>query len=175
MDNNNDDLALIVPTGDIDQELLERLADVLSERYGIPFGITDPAEIPEEAYDPKRGQYLSSAILERLSEDHDAIKILGVIDRDLFVPGLNFVFGEAEISGKSTIISLTRLRQSYYGLPEDEDRFFDRAAKEAVHELGHSFGLRHCADPGCVMYFSNNMADTDRKSSEFCPRCEKSL
>ena len=33
--------------------------------------------------------------------------------------------------------------------------FNDRIAKEAIHELGHSFGLFHCNNKRCVMYFSN--------------------
>nr|WP_243666411.1 matrixin family metalloprotease [Vulcanisaeta sp. JCM 16159] len=43
--------------------------------------------------------------------------------------------------------------------------------KEVLHELGHSFGLDHCADPRCVMYFSNTIEDTDRKGPGYCQRC----
>jgi len=50
-----------------------------------------------------------------------------------------------------------------------------RAVKEAVHELGHTFGLDHCSDPRCVMHFSNMLADTDRKGREFCPSCRARL
>jgi len=47
--------------------------------------------------------------------------------------------------------------------------FARRAATEAVHELGHSYGLAHCDDRGCVMWFSNSLAETDRKGPRFCP------
>ena len=100
-------------------------------------------------------------------------KILGIVDHDLFVPELNFVFGEA--GSKAAVISLTRLRQTFYRLPEDQNLFDRRTLTEAVHELGHTYGLGHCENPRCVMFFSNSLSDTDRKGPEFCPRCTKNL
>ena len=42
-------------------------------------------------------------------------------------------------------------------------------------EMGHTFGLAHCDDPNCVMWFSNNLAETDRKGTRFCRRHQKEL
>jgi archaemetzincin len=47
--------------------------------------------------------------------------------------------------------------------------------KEAVHELGHTYGLSHCRDIHCVMCFSNTLGDTDRKGVRFCAACEPKL
>jgi predicted Zn-dependent protease len=49
----------------------------------------------------------------------------------------------------------------------------DRLVKEAVHELGHTFGLRHCADWRCVMSSSYGVERLDVKGADFCPRCRK--
>ncbi|WP_243678357.1 hypothetical protein [Vulcanisaeta distributa] len=94
-------------------------------------------------------------------------KIVLVINDDGYVEGgLNFVFGVAKIGGGALALVFTkRLRggeQSLYHL---------RILKEVLHELGHSFGLDHCTDPKCVMYFSNTIEDTDRKGPGYCQRC----
>lgn len=90
---------------------------------------------------------------------------LGFTGQDLYVPRMNFVFGLASCEAKCAVVSAFRL-----GPPESEILRV-RLLKEAVHELGHLHGLGHCADPLCVMYFSNCLADTDRKSPDFCGRC----
>ena len=95
--------------------------------------------------------------------------ILGVTEVDLYTPDLNFVFGQAQRPGKAAVISLNRLHTS------DLSLFRNRMVKEAVHELGHTLGLRHCPDIYCVMHFSNSLMDTDIKDSEFCLSCEKKL
>jgi len=73
------------------------------------------------------------------------------------------------------VIALPRLRQSFYDLPEDEALFHQRAVKEAVHELGHTYGLGHCRNPHCVMSFSNSLLDVDRKERDFCFPCRRKL
>jgi archaemetzincin len=100
-------------------------------------------------------------------------KILGIVDHDLYVPQLNYVFGEA--SQKAAVISFTRLRQELYDLPKNQSLFYKRALTEAVHELGHTYGLGHCDNSRCVMFFSNGLIDTDRKGSEFCSKCKSNL
>jgi archaemetzincin len=85
---------------------------------------------------------------------------------DLFVPELNFVFGQGDPNRGVAVFSLNRLRGT--GTAKDAELFARRAATEAVHELGHSYGLAHCEDGGCVMWFSNSLAETDRKGPRFC-------
>jgi archaemetzincin len=131
--------------------------------------------IPKEALDNVRQQYRSDVILGKIhvyAEKRRAFdKILGIVNADIFVPNLNFVFGEAECPGKAALISLWRLNPEYYGGSPNVDLFVERSTKEAVHELGHSLGLGHCSNPFCVMYFSNSIFETDRKQSLFCNKC----
>jgi len=134
--------------------------------------------IPRISYDAFRRQYLSTMILRRIREHTIRIggkrtfnKILGVADVDLYVPSLNFIFGEAECPGVAAIISLHRLRPEFYGEPSNWNLFIERSVKEAIHEIGHTLGLRHCPDSTCVMHFSLHIGMTDRKRREFCRAC----
>jgi archaemetzincin len=130
---------------------------------------------PRQAYDSTRGQYHSTRILVLLEEEiqHARVdRLLGLTCHDIYVPGMNFVFGEARLPGRAGIISTKRLKTP----PSDEPNLFqERVVKEAVHELGHMVGLRHCSNAQCVMHFSECLADTDRKQSEFCSECQTEL
>ncbi len=131
----------------------------------------------KDAFDPNRGQYNSSLILRQLIKKPplDAVKILGVLDVDLFIPILTFVFGEAQLKGIGAVVSTHRLHNRFYGLPENREITTDRLLKEAVHELGHTFGLIHCSQPQCVMNSSTYAENIDQKSAELCFLCQKSI
>ena len=137
--------------------------------------IAETMPLPEGAYAKARKQYRSDVILgaiHNIAEKFNSFdRILGIVDVDLFVPRLNFVFGEAEYPGKVAVISLWRLRPEFYGKASDAQLLVERGTKEAVHELGHTLGLKHCENPFCVMYFSNSIIETDRKQSLFCNKC----
>ena len=127
------------------------------------------------AFDKKRKQYRSNVILREIQDyaakKPDLNRVLGVVDADIFVPELNFVFGEAVCSGKAALISLWRLKPEFYGDSPNLELFSARTLKEAVHELGHTLGLRHCSRSTCVMHFSNSIFDTDKKQNLFCDQC----
>lgn len=160
-----------------DKGLIEFLAFRLSQIYGQQVEISARLPFPEYAFDERRRQYYSTAILVRMRWDLGGIygRILGIADVDLFVPSLNFVFGEADMIHGVSIISLFRLRPENYGQPAKPKLLQERSLKEATHELGHAYGLMHCAQYRCVMHFSNTLSDTDRKDHQFCRRCRDSL
>jgi len=166
----------LVPIGQVDEPILIVIGEGLREAFCRAYVIVASMPPPDYAYDGRRGQYQSDAILTRLRHlVLPAERWLGVVDLDLYTPGLNFVFGQATMGGPAALIALPRLRQSFYGLPEKEALFHQRVAKEAIHEMGHTYGLSHCRNTRCVMSFSNSLSDVDRKDRSFCPSCRWSL
>ena len=167
----------ILPIGQLDETVTQRIRERLEQIFPETTCVLIDDEFLEleRAFDEKRRQYRSNVILSEIqgcsAKKKEVNRVLGVVDADLFVPELNFVFGEASCPGKTALISLWRLRPEFYGVPADMELFLARALKEAVHELGHTLGLRHCSRVSCVMYFSNSIFDTDRKQSLFCDQC----
>jgi len=169
-------MIVLVPIGNADKAILEALSQPLEEVFGQRTQIGDSLALPWESWNRHRSQYLASLLLAKLpSLPRLGDRVLGVVDVDIFARGLNFVFGEADIAGRRVLISLQRFRQEFYGLPHDENLFRERALKEAVHELGHTYRLGHCSDPACVVHFSNSLRDTDFKGWNFCPNCQEEI
>lgn len=166
----------LVPVGKIEDYILSGLREALAEAFpeGVETGKAIP--LPQTAYNPKREQHQASEILYALAKlPRQGERLLGVVDADIYSPGLNFVFGLAAPGIQTAVISLTRLRPEYYGQPPDRNLLLERVIKEAIHEVGHLLKLGHCPDPACVMAFSNSLEDTDRKGRAFCLQCRERL
>lgn len=126
-----------------------------------------------DLFDKTRNQWKSGTILKwtlREINPNSYTTILAICDLDAYSNGLNFVF-EDHRGGRVGAIYLSRLRQEFYGFLPDTSLFQQRMIKEAVHELGHVFGLSHCEKRSCIMHFSNTLLDTDFKNPYFCNRC----
>lgn len=151
---------------------LESLALELEASFGLRVEQHTPAFDPEAGYDASRGQFNSRTLLTLLLQHHPGPdKLLAVTDVDLFIPVLTFVFGEAQLGGRAAVVSSHRLAPDKYGLKPDPALQEARLLTEAVHELGHTFGLVHCHDSRCVMASSPQVEGIDLKSSRFCSEC----
>ncbi len=159
--------------GSAEEEVFVAVEICLQRTFDLEIRRAPPFPDPEYARDPKSRQYSSGLIVRELVGKcpADASRLLGITERDLFIPMLTFVFGQAQLGGKAAVLSLARLRQEFYHLPPNFELLKVRAAKEALHELGHTFGLVHCPDRDCVMSLATNVSQLDRKGGDFCPSC----
>jgi len=167
----------IIPIGEVEETLLLFLKKSLFETFNIETRIRDCRLDLSHVYDPVRNQYNSTGLLLELLNNSppETSKILGITELDLFIPIFTFLFGEAQLNGVAALVSTHRLRNQFYGIPEDKELLKDRLLKEGIHELGHTFGLVHCFTLKCVMKSSTYVEDIDQKSINFCRRCEEQI
>ncbi|MDH5816652.1 MAG: archaemetzincin family Zn-dependent metalloprotease [Candidatus Nezhaarchaeota archaeon] len=174
---------LLQPLGSLEDDLTYQVSLRLNEMFRYFEFVTSHKhfELPTHALNKSRGQYNSSIVLDELLRLYNRgffgnyQRVVGLADVDAYVLGLNFVFGEALLGGPVAAVYLARLRSEFYGGLHDRELLVERTCKEVVHELGHTFGLRHCPNPRCVMHFSNTILDVDFKEVLFCLRCQSTL
>jgi archaemetzincin len=164
--------------------LISHLASIFDASITI---LTEPSQLDSfsASFNEQRNQlnsdkllrWLATTIMNNNTKSYDPTNtiILSICNFDAYSSGLNFVFGQASLTGGVAAIYLPRLRQVFYGLGADKSIFIERVLKEATHEVGHAFGLNHCPKQSCVMHFSNSLVDTDRKAKDFCNICRNKL
>lgn len=170
----------LVSVGEVSRSHLETLAEGLTATLGTACSVDSVGVDLAFAFNALRGQYHSTEILKRLTKPAaaESWRVLGVTEADLYIPILTYVFGEAQLgpsSSATALVSLHRLRQEFYGMPADPELLSQRLLKEALHELGHTLGLRHCHDYQCVMSSSHSVENIDLKLAKYCPSCARVL
>lgn len=167
----------LIPLDFDDQHLMTRISDAVSDEYKcqvssryIPFDIS-------WYLDTKRLQYDANQIMTNLLPLllPQADKVVAITNGDLFIPILTFIFGQAMVNGKLALVSTHRLLPERYGLAQNDWLYEKRIIKEVIHELGHTFGLRHCFEPQCVMRSSTYVEDIDLKDQHLCPKCRSKI
>lgn len=151
---------------------------IVEEVFGAPVSLRQVAFDLDLAYDSSRNQTNSTALLAQILNESNGSpgKRIAVVDVDLFIPILTFVFGEAQLSGSAAIVSTHRLANQFYGLTRNDDLMIQRLQKEIVHELGHTFGLYHCHHHfECVMRASTYVEEIDLKGIRPCSSCADAL
>lgn len=129
-----------------------------------------------DCFDPVRSQYNANEIIKRLQpHGQNGDKVVGVTDLDLFIPVLSYIFGQAYLGGTAALVSGHRLENARYGLASDPELYTDRLLKCILHELGHTFGLKHCLQPTCLMLSSTYVEEMDQKADRYCSSCQATL
>lgn len=164
---------LVAPIGKIDPALCDAVRCAIESIYGLPGEVQSILRAVDFAFNPVRRQYHSTPILTQLAASAPArvLKLVAITPVDLFIPILTHVYGEAQLGGKAAIISTHRLADDAPAAGSDA-ALLCRAVKEAIHELGHTFKLRHCPERSCIMHYCRSIKDVDRKSDQLCRHCK---
>lgn len=173
MDNTKGKLPFILvsPIEKFSIELSVKVGDAVGDFFGYPIKVLSLLQDIDFAFNSDRDQYHSTLILEKLSSlaPERCLKILALTNRDLFIPILTHVYGEAQLNGIACIVSTNRLNTD---LQFSKNKVLERIIKESIHELGHTFNLRHCKDHSCIMHYCRSLEDVDLKSNNYCRYCE---
>jgi len=174
----------IVAFEGVEGEVLKHLVTCLREAFSMPVRVVSArGDSLRDCMNVSRGQLRAACVLKLVAGLRDVTAggiALGVVPHDAYVEGLNFVLGLASQYQAAAVIFLERLKDRY-GLPRgaggyvSTEVYLSRVLKEALHELGHVYGLEHCPNPRCVMRFSNSVADTDFKECRYCQSCAARL
>jgi archaemetzincin len=168
----------IVPINTVDAAFLDRLAICLEERFLARVRVERSLVVARSTLNSTRGQLFVATLNAKVLRTHptaDEAVLLAVTDFDLYKTSHRFVFGDADETQGIAVVSINRLRSEFYGEPSDANLLFQRTLKESIHELGHAFGLKHCYNARCAMYYSNSIFETDNKMPQFCDACDRRL
>lgn len=163
--------------GHFEKNVIDKISADLLFFFGFPLNVKECSLDLSSFYNPTRRQYDANLILQAISKltPPDAIKLIGLMRIDIYIPILTYIFGQSMLNGQAGIASLYRLRNELYGLEQNNNLLIERFRKVIVHEMGHSFGLIHCHNPTCIMRSSTYVEDLDQKDMEFCYKCKSEL
>ena len=163
----------IAPLKFYNHALLQNLIEELSKRFSTKIGVIEININIDNYFSMDRNQYFSTQIIAEVMKNTNQYngKIIILTDADIYVPALTFIFGEAQLNGKHSIISVCRLHEEFYSGKSNDNILLERTIKETLHELGHNYGLRHCLNWDCVMHASHGIEEVDIKGNNYCSKC----
>ncbi|HUG12547.1 MAG TPA: archaemetzincin [Opitutaceae bacterium] len=98
-------------------------------------------------------------------------RFLAVTSVDLYAPDTNYLFGSAQIGGKSAIISAARFTADFNGDTPHRPRLIERLLKQALSSYGQMLGVPRCTNPECARAYPHSLAEHDAKSPDLCAQC----
>jgi archaemetzincin len=173
----NPSIITFISFGLFDRKFLEKISEAVAHEFNCTVLTRDAHVDISEYFDPIRRQYNGDKLLREVNSMNfpESSKVIGLFNVDLYIPILTYIFGQAQLGGRTGIASLYRLSNERYGILYDDTILLERFKKEVIHELGHLYGLIHCHTPTCVMRSSTYVEDIDQKEAQLCVKCRTEL
>lgn len=150
--------------------------DSLRAFFKVEVRLLDRVALPSEAYYPARRRHRAEKLLDFLAPrlPGDGHRILGITSGDISTTKEEYedwgILGLATIDGRACVISSFRCRRDV--TPAGATI---RLGKVSVHEIGHTFGLEHCPNRGCLMEDAQGKVATSDREYDLCGDCRGHL
>ncbi len=168
----------IQPLGDaLPDEDVTLVVLALRELYGMDVRLLSRIPLPPTAYYPSRRRYRAERLVDFLGPrlPSDGERILGLTAADISTTkGKVYdwgVLGLGSLDGAAGVLSSFRCHKKSRG----SEHARQRLAKVAVHEMGHTLGLPHCATTGCLMHDGEGSVLTTDTEYDLCTHCRAQL
>lgn len=170
------DCVAIQPLGEVPEDQITAVSEALFETYGVEIRVLPATDHPRSAwYEPRhrwRAERLLDFLEPRLPADCD--RILGMTTRDISTTKGEHedwgILGLANMPGAAAVISFYRCRRRVHDVDP-----LERLRRVAIHEIGHTFGLPHCATYGCFLEDAGGTVETIDRETFLCDRCRERL
>ncbi len=141
--------------------------------YGIAVQLLPRVELPTDAYYAPGRRYRAEKLLDFLAPrlPGDGLRILGLTAVDISTTKGKVhdwgILGLGSLDGAAGVLSAFRCHKKSRGPQHARERL----AKVAVHETGHTLGLDHCPQRGCLMEDAEGSVLSTDREYDLCPRC----
>lgn len=161
---------MIYSYGNVSDVKSRLLANELKKCYPCVELVSRHLDLPKEHYHQGRNRYSGTGLLKDLSRLKKGSVVLGVTDEVIYkaneISPTYGIFGVSPVGAHVALISQT--------LPSGKRHADSHLVKLMMHELGHAFGLNHCADEHCFMVDAEH-GNKFSQTPSFCKDCKRFL